>query len=129
MSKTESTSAGSGAGVIKKGVDEMLKQNEDISEAAVLHFLTSLSEGAAAKVGALLQQGKLSEVADQCREHLVRALVQEKLQEVVRKKKGGGGYVLYSPNQGKKKNPKPAGTFPTKLGAKRAELSRFPPRD
>jgi len=59
----------------------------------------------------------------------VRELVKHKIKEVVRKKKGGGGYTLYAPNKGKKGNSKPVGTFPTKLGAKRAELARFPPKD
>ena len=58
-----------------------------------------------------------------------RALVNARLQEIVRKKEGGGGYNLYSPNKGKRKNPKPVGEFPTRLAAKRAELARFPPKD
>jgi hypothetical protein len=56
-------------------------------------------------------------------------MVRNKMKEVVRKKAGGGGYVLYSPNQGKKKPSKAVGNFPTKVGAKKAELSRFPPKD
>ncbi|HEU5118683.1 MAG TPA: hypothetical protein VFT74_18965 [Isosphaeraceae bacterium] len=51
------------------------------------------------------------------------------VREVVRKKAGGGGYVLYGPNKGKKKQAKPAGEFPTRLAAKQAELARFPPKD
>jgi hypothetical protein len=57
------------------------------------------------------------------------SLVNQRIQEIVRKKEGGGGYNLYSPNKGKKKNPKPVGEFPTRLAAKRAELARFPPKD
>lgn len=66
---------------------------------------------------------KLSKV-----EHL-RQLVRQAMAEVVRKKEGGGGFVLYAPNKGKKKSSKPAGEFPTRLAAKRAELARFPPKD
>lgn len=62
-------------------------------------------------------------------EDSVREAVHAVVREVVRKKKGGGGYVLYGPNPKKKKRPKPSGTFPTRLAAKRAELSRFPPKD
>lgn len=62
-------------------------------------------------------------------EQKVRAVVRKRIQEVVRKKPGGGGYILYSPNQGKKKAPKPVGEFPTKLAARKAELARFPPKD
>lgn len=59
----------------------------------------------------------------------VRALVRHRVKEVVRKKAGGGGYSLYSPNPGKKGNAKAVGTFPTRAMAKRAELARFPPKD
>lgn len=58
-----------------------------------------------------------------------RMLVNQRIQEIVRKKEGGGGYNLYSPNKGKKKTAKPVGEFPTRLAAKRAELARFPPKD
>lgn len=60
---------------------------------------------------------------------LFHSLVNQRIQEIVRKKEGGGGYNLYSPNKGKKKNPKPVGEFPTRMAAKRAELARFPPKD
>lgn len=80
-----------------------------------------------------LDEGKLLEagqsIADKIEENNVRKLVSEKLKEVVRKKKGGGGFTLYSPNKGKKNPSKPVGTFPTKLQAKQAELARFPPKD
>lgn len=59
----------------------------------------------------------------------LKEAIRSMVREVVRKKAGGGGYVLYGPNKGKKKNPKPAGEFPTRLAAKRAELARFPPKD
>lgn len=57
------------------------------------------------------------------------AAVRSMVREVVRKKAGGGGFALYAPNKGKKKNPKPVGEFPTRLAAKNAELARFPPKD
>lgn len=63
------------------------------------------------------------------REAMVRELIKKRVREVVRKKPGGGGYVLYRPNQGKKKPAKAVGEFPTKLGAKKAELARFAPKD
>lgn len=65
-------------------------------------------------------------------EHVRRAIeskVQNMVSELVKKKPGGGGYILYSPNKGKKKSPKAVGEFPTKLAAKQAELARFPPDD
>lgn len=61
--------------------------------------------------------------------NMVRELVRNRVKEVVRKKPGGGGYTLYAPNKGKKGKSKALGTFPTKMGAKRAELARFPPKD
>jgi hypothetical protein len=60
---------------------------------------------------------------------MFRLMVNQRIQEIVRKKEGGGGYNLYAPNKGKKKNPKPVGEFPTRIAAKRAELARFPPKD
>lgn len=59
----------------------------------------------------------------------LREMIRQAFHEIVRKKEGGGGYVLYGPNKGKKKQAKPAGEFPTRLAAKRAELARFPPKD
>jgi hypothetical protein len=57
-------------------------------------------------------------------------MVNNRIQEIVRKKEGGGGYNLFPPNKGKKKkNQKAVGEFPTRLAAKRAELARFPPKD
>ncbi len=60
---------------------------------------------------------------------LARERVDSAVKEIVRKKKGGGGYVLYRPNKGKKKPPKELQTFPDRDAAKEAELNRFPPRD
>lgn len=68
-------------------------------------------------------------MTDEQRMLAVRELIRKKVREVVRKKAGGGGFSLYAPNKGKKGKAKAVGTFPTKLGAKRAELSRFPPKD
>ena len=68
-------------------------------------------------------------LSDEDRMVAVRELVKNKVKEIVRKKAGGGGYALYAPNKGKKGKPKAVGNFPTKLGAKRAELSRFPPKE
>lgn len=62
-------------------------------------------------------------------EQRLRNAIREMVKEVVRKKAGGGGYQLYSPNKGKKKSPKPVGEFPTRIAAKKAELARFPPKD
>ncbi len=62
-------------------------------------------------------------------EKMLRALIQKRIREIVRKKPGGGGYVLYAPNKRGKKKPKPVGEFPTKAQAKAAELQRFPPKD
>lgn len=68
-------------------------------------------------------------LSDEQRMAAIRELIRNKVREVVRKKAGGGGYVLYAPNKGKKGRARGVGTFPTKLGAKRAELARFPPKD
>lgn len=113
----------------KKHVDELLEMNPDISEGHALMFFNGMSEEIAEELGARLEAADYNSVAEQIRMHAIREVVKQRVKEVVRKKPGGGGYVLYSPNQGKKKNPKPVGHFPTKLAAKRAELARFAPRD
>lgn len=113
----------------KNKVDELLSLNEDLNEGHALSYLSSLDEAAGENIGKKLDSCEYNEVADHMRSHAVRELVRKRVREVVRKKAGGGGFVLYSPNNGKKKAPKPVGEFPTKLGAKRAELARFPPKE
>jgi hypothetical protein len=81
-------------------------------------------------VGAAAMGGQAQTASpDEAYEARLKEAIRAHVREVVRKKAGGGGYVLYGPNKGKKKNPKPAGEFPTRLAAKRAELARFPPKD
>lgn len=113
----------------KDKVDELLKQNPDIGEGAALAYLGQLGEEDVEQVGNMLDMGDHAGVADKMRMHAVRELVRSKVREVVRKKPGGGGFVLYAPNKGKKGKSKASGSFPTKAGAKRAELARFPPKD
>lgn len=113
----------------KVKVDELLKRNDDIDEGHVLSYMTSLDESEGEAVGRWLDLNRFDEVAGWVREHVIRETVAKKVKEVVRKKPGGSGYSLYSPNMGKKRPPKEVGSFPTKAGAKRAELARFPPRD
>lgn len=113
----------------KQKVDELLSLHEDLNEGHALAYLSSLDEAAGEEVGKKLDACEYNDVAENMRTHAVRELVRKRVREVVRKKAGGGGFVLYSPNNGKKKAPKAVGEFPTKLGAKRAELARFPPKD
>ena len=113
----------------KKGIDEAIALNDEIHEGHVLSFLGNMDEQMASKVCEWLDEGDYASFVEAVKEHAVREVVKGRVKEVVRKKPGGGGYVLYSPNSGKKKAPKPVGNFPTKAGAKRAELARFPPKD
>lgn len=113
----------------KEKVDELLGKHADIGEGVALAYLSSLSDDDAEGVCSSLDNGDLDSVAGNMRTHAVRQLVQQKVKEVVRKKAGGGGYTLYAPNPGKKGKSKPVGNFPTKLGAKRAELARYPPKN
>lgn len=92
-----------------------------IDEQTVSSIIESLDNGDVSLAGI--------KICEKIEENILRKMISEKLAEIVRKKKGGGGYTLYSPNQGKKHPAKAVGTFPTKIQAKRAELSRFPPRD
>ena len=111
-------------------IDTMLTKHPDISPPIVIVFAQSLKDDAALDpFCSMLDSGDFDGAADKVREFTVREVVRKKLKEIVRKKPGGGGYVLYKPNSGKKKKPEPAGSFPTLLGAKQAELNRFPPKD
>jgi hypothetical protein len=133
----EATGAGSIVGFqvplgIKKRkpkVDELLRRHSDIDEGHVLSYLTTLDESEGEAVGRWLDLNRFDEVAGWVREHVIREVVANKMREVVRKKGGGSGYALYSPNMGKKRPAKEVGNFPTKTAAKRAELNRFPPKD
>lgn len=135
--KREGSSAGAIVGfqvpnAIKKRkpkVDEVLKKHTDINEGHALLYFSSLDESAGEELGKKLDSGDVDGVAEAIRTHAVRELIKKKVKEVVRKKAGGGGFVLYSPNQGKKRPAKAVGEFPTKLAAKRAELARYPPKD
>lgn len=113
----------------KESIDEVLRENPDIGEGVAMAYMSSLSEDDCEQVGNMLDMGDRQGVAEKMRMHAVRELVRSKVREVVRKKEGGGGYVLYAPNKGKKGKAKAGGTFPTKLGAKRAELARYPPKE
>ncbi len=81
-----------------------------------------------ASCGSVGAMGGQSPLSDEVREAVMNR-VRARVMEIVRKKAGGGGFVLYGPNKGKKKAAKPAGDFPTRSAAKRAELARFPPKD
>jgi len=113
----------------KKKVDEAMALDPELSHGLLLAYFNGMNDGIAEQTCKLLDEGNYVEFGNRAKEHAVREMIRNKMKEVVRKKAGGGGYVLYSPNQGKKKPAKPVGTFPTKLGAKKAELSRFPPKD
>lgn len=113
----------------KSKVDELLSRNPDIGHGNMLLFLRGINEAECKLFEMRLDAGNLIAAADQVREGAIREVVRSKVKEVVRKKPGGGGYALYSPNPKKKGKPKAVGSFPTKLGAKRAELARFPPKD
>lgn len=113
----------------KKNIDEAMAMNPELNTAMVLSYLGGMDDNVAEGVGKWLDEGDYIQFAEAVKEHAVREMVRNKMKEVVRKKAGGGGYVLYSPNQGKKKPSKAVGNFPTKVGAKKAELARFPPKD
>jgi len=112
----------------KTKVDELLAKHKDLDEGMALSYFSSLSEEQGEEIGVQLD-GMPDEVAQLMRMFMARELIKHKVKEVVRKKAGGGGYNLYAPNPGKKGTSKSVGSFPTKLGAKRAELARFPPKE
>ncbi len=115
-------------------VAQFLKQGQEQGQTAVsvdpnrLRVTRSPSTEGTSAGGLVGHQGP-SSGAPPTYESALRGAIRTLVHEIVRKKDGGGGFVLYGPNKGKKKNPKPAGEFPTRLAAKRAELARFPPKD
>jgi hypothetical protein len=113
----------------KKHVEAMLLRHPDLGFGAPVLFFSRLDEAGGENIGRALECGMYDEVARMIREHAIRELVASKVKEVVRKKPGAGGFVLYSPNQGKKRPSKAVQEFPTRAAAKRAELARFPPKD
>lgn len=130
---------GSGAGSVvgfqmpafikKEDLAELLKRHNDLDESLVSACFQNLKEDELAAIGKSFEEKKYDEVANTIRDNVLKEFVRSKMREIVRKKPGGGGYVLYAPNPKKKGPAKQVATFPTKLGAKRAELARFPPDD
>ena len=115
-------------GVRRKRVREAMELH-GLSETHAAVFLRGAGEDAREQFLEAIDLMAYEQAAAMVAEQVIREAVRQKIREVVRKKKGGGGYVLYAPNKGKKHQSKPLGTFTTKLAAKRAELARFPPKD
>ncbi len=113
----------------KAKIDEFLAGNKDLNGLHVVLYLSSLDPDETDVVAKQLDDGDFESMAGNVKSHIAREVVKKKMGEVVRKKPGGGGFVLYSPNKGKKGPAKSVGHFPTKLAAKKAELARFPPKD
>lgn len=119
-----------GAKQRKEKLDDLLQKHRgEVDERHVLMYFNGMSDAEITQDCKDLDEGNYVPVVSRMKEKVVREVVKHRVKEIVRKKAGGGGYVLYSPNRGKKKSPKKVGEFPTKLGAKRAELARFPPKD
>ena len=136
-SKKESTGCGNMVGFqIPVGfsnrieeLTEFLKNNTNISHTMMEAYLSSLNEGDSGTTHQMLDRRDYSNLAEAVHSYVLAEFIRGKVREVVRKKSGGGGYVLYAPNPNEKHAPNGVGTFPTRLGAKRAELARFPPKD
>lgn len=118
-----------GAKARKEAINRCIESANDLSEAHLVVFFNNSDNTKHEQFFEALDFMQDDSAADMVREEVVRQTIRNKIAEVVRKKKGGGGYVLYAPNKGKKHNSKAVGNFPTKLAAKRAELARFPPKD
>jgi len=118
-----------GARARKEAIKRCIEAANDINEAHLVVFFNNTDSVSQGRFFEALDFMQDDHAADMVREEVVRQTVRSKIGEVVRKKAGGGGYVLYAPNKGKKHTSKPVGNFPTKLAAKRAELARFPPKD
>jgi len=116
-------------GVDKEKVDETLNYNSDLKHGHAVVFMENASyferEDFRRAVGVL----NYTAAGNCIREVVARQAIRQKMNEVVRKRKSDGKYVLYAPNNGKKHDAKPVQVFSSKLAAKRAELAKFPPKD
>lgn len=110
----------------KKALDKVV-ESSDVGHGGLLLFLRGLDESGSKLVCEHLDQGRYGQVARLAREAIARILIRGKIEELVRKK--NGKFVLYAPNRGKKHQARVNAEFPSELAAKRAELSRFPPKD
>ena len=117
----------------KKKVDEMLGLNDTLGVAEAIAYFSGLDEDSSKVVEGMLDESDYASLAEMIRggfaESALRAVIRNKVREIIRKKPGGAGYILYAPNPGRKKGPKNVGEFPTKLAARRAELNRYPPHE
>jgi len=109
----------------KKKVDEMIDLNSEVSVAEAIAFFSGLDEDTSKIVEGHLDENEYVKLAEMIKagfaENAMRAVIRNKVKEIVRKKPGGGGYVLYSPNPGGKremaftKSPSTAaGQYPTR---------------
>lgn len=114
---------------LKEKIDTAVEKNPEIDKRMVIIYLKTADDEEAKVAEQHLCADEFDKFATRVKEKVVREVIRSRIKEVVRKKPGGGGYVLYSPNKGKKAKSRAVGSFPTKLGAKRAELARFPPKD
>lgn len=116
----------------KKKVDEMLETVKDLSMEDVILFVKDIKDADIVDVEEMLDKSLFSELAEKiknsCLETRLREVIKSKIKEVVRKT-ADGSYVLYSPNPGKGQKAKSIARFGSKIAAKRAQLSRFPPKD
>lgn len=90
----------------KDKLDEMLRLHEDIGLSNVLGFLSTLDEERGEVFGSALDEGMFDVAANFVRESIVRKMVREQINEIV-KKKAGGGYVIYKPKDPKRDKDKP----------------------
>lgn len=89
--------------------------------------VTEMAAAGGATIGPIRPLGSEEELPEHT-ERALRLLVRSKLHEIVKKK--DGRYFVYPPKKKGEKKKKPIGrSFETKHAAKKAELSRFPPKD
>jgi hypothetical protein len=121
---------------------EMLRRNPDITMEDVRAFRVDLDFKTLTEFRIAKRIKNYIRMADVIREEITRRVIREKISrilqqkngkffvnEIVRRNKKTGKYVLYAPNIGEKSKPTKVAEFPTKLAAKQAELREFPPLD
>lgn len=108
-------------------IKEALDKNKDIRKEHFDAFMARADEATKQRFNEAVKGSRHHEVFDIVREFFVREIVRRKLNEVI-KKKVGGGYVLMSPKR-KGKKAHAMGTYSSRLAAQKAQFARFPPKD
>lgn len=126
MSKDKQLKEAGVGSIIEFQTPLIKSKSEELNESMIKYCMPLLKENDILRLKNHIKNKETAFIRNIMYECLIRKFVRLKLQEIIRKK--GEGYALYAPNKKGFNKPKIVGTFPTLLGAKVAQLARFPPK-